>query len=97
MAESIDLAFDLLPQRLQHPRNANENSNPFVVDRVHDLRWPQLLLEDHRPAKQRWQKHPEKLPKDVAQWQQVQKPHRMHETLIFQVPAHLLFQGSDVG
>src|SRR5216684_151022 len=94
--EVFEIAFDLLPERLQNPRHGHQHRHSLAPDRVHDFRWIQLLLKNYNPAQQRRQKYPKKLPEDVAQWQQVKKPHRMNPSLILQVPLHLPLQRSDV-
>src|SRR5260370_641466 len=54
--EVFEIAFDLLPERLQNPRHGHQHRHSLAPDRVHDFRWIQLLLKNYNPAQQRRQK-----------------------------------------
>ncbi len=96
LATILQIAFNPLFQRLQNSRHTHQHRHALPPDRIHNLRRLHLFLKDHGPAQQRRQKHPQELPKYMAQRQQIQKPHRMHPPLILQIPLHLVLQRSNV-
>src|ERR1019366_3805836 len=92
----LQIAFDLLLQRLQHTGHTYQNRYALSPDRMDHFRRLQLFLKNYRRAQQRRQKHSQKLPKHMAQRQEVQKPQRMHEPLILHAPPHLALQRRNV-
>src|SRR5262249_14237463 len=93
----FEIAFYFLLQRLEHTRDADQDRNALPTNGFDHLRGFQFLLKDHGASQQRRQEHAQKLAKDMAEWQQVQKAQRMHEALILQIPLHLAFEWGSVG
>ncbi len=56
----------------------------------------QRLLKNHGPAHQLRQKHSQKLSEDMAQRQQVQKAHRMHQAFVLEISLNFRFERRDI-
>ena len=54
-------------------------------------------MKHHRATQNRWHKKRHKLPEDVAQGQEIQKPNRMEDPLVFQVFLAFHFERFEVG
>src|SRR5208282_5257621 len=52
---SVEVAFDLLLQRLDHARDGHQHGDAFAADSCHDVRWIERVLE-HDGAAQQWGK-----------------------------------------
>src|SRR5262252_9218041 len=92
----FEIAFYLLLQRLEHTRDADQDRNALPTNGFDHLRGFQFLLKDHGASQQRRQEHAQKLAKDVAEGQQIQKAQGMHEALILQIPLHLALEWGSV-
>ena len=93
----LEIALDFFPQRLQQARHRNQHRDPLAADGANQLRRLQRVLENYRPAQKLRQEDSEELPENVAQGQEIQKTHRMHQAFIFQVFANFCFERRDIG
>src|SRR5690348_6953189 len=78
----LQVALNLLLQRLRHAWHCNQHGNALALDRVHDLSGFERVLKENRSAKEGGQVHSQKLPEHVAERKQIQKTDGMHQTLI---------------
>src|SRR5580698_2403869 len=87
----IKVAFDLLPERLDHARNSHQHRYSLAANRSHYFRRVKCIFEHDRAAEQRRKKNSQKLTEDMAQRQEVQKTNWMYQSLIFQVFLNFVF------
>src|SRR5207302_4705619 len=93
----LDVAFQLLLQRVQDSGHAHQYRHPFAPDSTDYFGGLELFLENYRPAQKWRQQYSQELPKDVAQRQQVKKPYGMDQSLVFQIGPDLALQWGDIG
>ncbi len=92
----VEIAFDLLLQRLDHARHGHQHRDPFPADRRHDCGWVECVFKNDRTPQQRWKKNSQELSEDVAQRQQVQEANRMHQPFVLQVFSDFGFDRDEV-
>src|SRR5690348_7936518 len=86
----LQVALDLIAQRLNQSRNRDQDRSFFVADRPRYLCWVQRVDENRSCAQNLWQENAEQLAKDVAQWQQIEETQRVKQLLIAPVVLDLL-------
>src|SRR5208337_5245609 len=69
----LEIALNLLFQRLQHARNRNQHRDSLTADGGDNLGGFERVLKNDRAAHELWEEHAEKLPEDVDERQQVQE------------------------
>src|SRR5580692_10273984 len=78
----VQITFDLLLQRLDHPWNRHQDRHLLPPNRSHHFRRVERVFEYDRSAKQRRKKDSQELSKHVAQRQKIEEANRMHPALV---------------
>src|SRR3984893_16375290 len=85
----IEIAFDLLFQRLQHARHRDQHGSALAMNGPDHLGRFECVLKYHPAAHQLRQEDSQKLSEDVAEWQQIQEADRMHPSFVLEIFSNL--------
>src|SRR4029077_15509869 len=82
LSRGSKITLDLVLQRFNQARHADEHRHAFVVNRTYDLRRIERVQRHRRAAENLRQENSQKLAEHMAERQQIQKSQRMKEALI---------------
>src|SRR5262249_50871194 len=97
LAARREIAFDLFAQPFELTRAAAVARDSLAFDRRDDFRRIEVALKKDLTEKQSRHEYSHKLPEDVAERQQAQKPDRMKWSLELQILFDFGFERRDVG
>ena len=78
----FEIAFELVAQGFDEPRNGHQDRDAFTADRGRDFAGPQRIEEDGRRAEDLRNEDSQHLSEHVTEWEEIQEFQGMKESLV---------------